>query len=407
MSHLFGVFLKMRNMKFHITLMIVCFFMLYSCGSKKEHSVIFLEGIIDNSSTVYCGDYFDSIYYLPLETDSNCYIKEISKLICIDSSLFILDKKSERVLKYSKEGDFDRQIGSYGRGPSEYLQLADIEVDRDNKLLFVLSYGAQKLLKYDLAGHFIESFSLTTFPDRIYIDHRGIFLYTASGGCVDGMSCVKIYYLSTDFKTHRPLVSYSETDDEFKYKGLKFVAGLGCNNGRFTEFVFPTQMFHLYDDDFNLIQSYEFKFGKSDIDMMSISNNNDILRYSSENGFVDNVLFTRDLFFVETICKNRMGNLIISSKDMVGYNAEFDFETIDRALYNDIDGGFPFWPIGKINDSILYSTFDLNMYRRYTDRNNSIVSQVATNKELRNKFYEMIDTLSAMSNPVIQFARLK
>lgn len=385
-------------------MIVLCLFvMIVSCKQKADQNVIYLDEINSNDSEAYCSEYFDSIYYVPLETNDNCLIKRIDKLLYADSLFFVFDGKSENVLKFTDKGKFLFNVGSFGKGPAEYLQISDVGINKKDREIYILSNNARKLLKYDFDGNFIKSFALKTHPNKMYISDDGVYIYHAPGSC--SYDPIKIYYVNKNFDEHYPLVYYEKNSLEYKYGGLVFSV-TGLFDSYYTDFLVPSQSFNFYDREFNKVKSYYIKFKRNKKDVTKV-NNNDFVSYSDNNGFVDDVIFVGDIFFISTIFERHMGRIIYNLSEEAGFNVKFDFATIDRAIYNDLDGGYPFWPQGKLNDSVLYATFDVGRYKEYTSRNDNIVSQEATRPSLQTDFYNMIDTLNVMSNPIIQFAKIE
>lgn len=75
------------------------------------------------------------VRYLPLETTEECLVGGvISKLESDDSSIFIFDEYNNQVLRFSQEdGSFLNKFGTQGRGPSEYLYVLDMSLDKKRR----------------------------------------------------------------------------------------------------------------------------------------------------------------------------------------------------------------------------------------------------------------------------------
>ncbi len=124
--------------------------------------------------TVCCSELFDSLWYVPLETNDNCIIGSITKVLFTDEEFIIIDRKTKRILRFSEKGDFLNQIGDIGRGPREYVVIGDIECHGkgDNGHLYIGTFD--KLLHYRLNGVFVESIPLIGRQEYIIIDTSSI-----------------------------------------------------------------------------------------------------------------------------------------------------------------------------------------------------------------------------------------
>jgi hypothetical protein len=88
-----------------------------------------------------------------METNPECLLKGANNIAFTDKFIFVSDK--EKLIQFDKSGRYIRKISSKGRGPREYLQLCDYQVDERNGRIYILD--AKKLLVYDMDGNFVES----------------------------------------------------------------------------------------------------------------------------------------------------------------------------------------------------------------------------------------------------------
>ncbi|MCX6225099.1 MAG: hypothetical protein NTV01_10200, partial [Bacteroidia bacterium] len=90
---------------------------------------------------------------------------------------------------------------------------------------------------------------------------------------------------------------------------------------------------------------------------------------------------------------NYQGAAILYLKDT---KACFNVSDNRYYLFNDLDGGPGFWPIGKINDNSLYSTADPIDLKALLKKNN-----------LGPKVKSIAETIGENDNPVLVIAELK
>lgn len=114
---------------------------------------------LNDKSKISVFDIFSKISVIPLETDSNSVIKQISKVIPYDNRFYILDEKQSAVLVFDKNGNLERKIQNIGSGPGEYTLLYDICINQfSNELELLNPRGA--LLSYSLDGEFIRALKI-------------------------------------------------------------------------------------------------------------------------------------------------------------------------------------------------------------------------------------------------------
>lgn len=83
---------------------------------------------------------------------------EILKLVADEDYLLV---KTHELSLYDRSGRLIRTIGSRGKGPGEYLSLADVVI-QDN-LIRILDRSQHKMLDYDLNGAFIKEYPIGFF----------------------------------------------------------------------------------------------------------------------------------------------------------------------------------------------------------------------------------------------------
>ncbi|MCG8308507.1 MAG: 6-bladed beta-propeller, partial [Cytophagales bacterium] len=118
----------------------------------------------------------DTVIYIPLETTKESYIKFLSQ-VWVDDSLILIND-SQRLLMFSLDGKYIRQIGKRGKGPGEYGMIFNFVVVQDT--IYISSTGKKSLLKYALDGNFYKEiyfrdqpvFFNTTHDDRLAWYHR-------------------------------------------------------------------------------------------------------------------------------------------------------------------------------------------------------------------------------------------
>jgi hypothetical protein len=176
---------------------------------KKELLSIDMEKAIDKHTTSkhIFSEFIDSIKYIPLETNSNCYISDIQKIIFHENHLYIWDYNG--ILKFDSNGKFVCKIGNTGHGPGEYIQNRGIIICSDT--LFINS--GNRILAY----HTNTGDHLMTFP------FKSSMFFEKIGGSFVALNEHNGYIEFFDQKGHiMDSINYERFEGEIKKGGFVY-----------------------------------------------------------------------------------------------------------------------------------------------------------------------------------------
>lgn len=94
----------------------------------------------------------DTVEYLELKTPKDIVVARIFNIVPGDG--FWLIQTKDGIFKFTREGEFIKQIGRKGQGPGEYLQIRGIEYDPVRKE--IIHADMQQVLYYDQDGNFLR-----------------------------------------------------------------------------------------------------------------------------------------------------------------------------------------------------------------------------------------------------------
>ncbi|MCM1516962.1 MAG: 6-bladed beta-propeller [Paraprevotella sp.] len=180
------------------------FIALFGCTSRNENTQSFTEGQIDSLKleqtqrvpsckevqTVdlnHCLDapafgleqLIDTMYVIPLETNENSYLDQISKIIIGDAYIYIMDNyMSNSIAIFGKDGKFIRRLPQ-GKGHGELFHLYDMDYDSNKRQL--IAYQHSFLIFYTEDGQFVESKRLPLVCHDIAVTDNGFLIK-----CLDG-----------------------------------------------------------------------------------------------------------------------------------------------------------------------------------------------------------------------------
>jgi len=371
-----------------------------------------IERNIRNVKAVPLSDIGGSIDYIVLETTPNNSLRSIDRVAFSDSFIFVNDHT--KLLKFDRHGRFVRQIGSYGRGPSEYSYLNDFFIDQDTKNIYIL--GAGIILVFDFHGVFIRSFKvernvtsfdlsdtnkLLLYPFNMPVNAINTIERPYSWYLIDmnGTDILKIpnYYKRTNSPgiliRKSPLYSFGNTFHFMEY-GADTLYRLRSFKPE------PYALFRLgemkldYDPAITKI-SHDDKIFEQKLSISSIIENKNNIFFRLNRGFSDTLL-------CGVFDKNTL-------------NTYFPAGNVFR---NDIDGGMDFWPEYTCNDTLLVDCIDsyvfLKNFRQISIGENKKQNGSGYDLNLTMKYPEkkkelirLAESLKDTDNPVLILVRLK
>ena len=110
---------------------------------------------IQNDEILTFSTIIDSMYYVKLDNAADAIIGEISKIICANGLIYVLDtNKTKRLKLFNENGQYLMTVGSTGNGPGEYTEPTDFCIY--NQQIIVYDQYSCKLLYYDMNGSFMN-----------------------------------------------------------------------------------------------------------------------------------------------------------------------------------------------------------------------------------------------------------
>lgn len=140
-------------------LLVMCFAgFVVSCNQQEgERDIVKEEQVILSPSERFqFENYVDEVKYIKLENIPESMFAYANKLIFQGDKIYILDRTgAHHVYVFSREGDFIAQIGEIGKGPQEYLQLRDFDVDSEGHI-YLYDRQTMKMIVYDANHSFLK-----------------------------------------------------------------------------------------------------------------------------------------------------------------------------------------------------------------------------------------------------------
>lgn len=147
-------------------------------------------------------EYFDTINYIPLETNDDALIGEITKLYYTENGFLIFDQKTMGIFLFSTDGHFIRKIGRKGEGPDEYLFINDIQYDAERQVIYVHERYRNSIYTYDCMGNLLEKTSPAVLSFNSFFRTKdGCWVYSCFKK--NNPECYNLTLLSSDLQTVR------------------------------------------------------------------------------------------------------------------------------------------------------------------------------------------------------------
>ncbi|MDR1373051.1 MAG: 6-bladed beta-propeller [Dysgonamonadaceae bacterium] len=173
------------------TTFLFAFLLLFGCGQvSKEPALLEHEGdnsfekkitidAIDENTVMKYSEIYSDVRFVRLETQDNCLIGRINKIIAVDDKFIILDEHSaKKIFVFDSSGKFLNTVGSNGAGPEEYDEPDDMAYDEHNDELLVWCHNRKTIMKFKLDGTFVKNIKVNYWAASIHaVDKNSCLLY--------------------------------------------------------------------------------------------------------------------------------------------------------------------------------------------------------------------------------------
>lgn len=113
----------------------VFFTLLCMLACQSQKSEVGDSSIQIDWDNVSFGDFsIENVEYIPLETTDSSLLGSVSKVLFRNNRFYVLDKMSGGVYVFDRMGNFLSSIVKPGEGPEEYIELMDMDVDKEGNV---------------------------------------------------------------------------------------------------------------------------------------------------------------------------------------------------------------------------------------------------------------------------------
>ena len=183
---------------------------LTSCTKHKDSTestnILQIDVPVENLSyAVKVSDFAENLF-IPLETTDSILLGKITTIHTTERYIYLTDRTS--LYKFQYNGQFVERIKKQGKGPKEYIEISDFQID-ENGNAWILSRTSQSLNLYSWNNELIQSFNIGIWADNIHlINNNQMILYTNNERGNGNNHQLHVFNL----KTGKEEVQYKEID---------------------------------------------------------------------------------------------------------------------------------------------------------------------------------------------------
>ncbi len=96
--------------------------------------------------------YIEAVQYIPLETNNQNIIGNVTKIILSSNYIHIYDSQTNNVYQFDYKGKFVRKIGTTGNGPNEYVRISTFSVNPKTGNIAIYCEIKQSIIEFTSEG---------------------------------------------------------------------------------------------------------------------------------------------------------------------------------------------------------------------------------------------------------------
>ena len=388
--------LKRIIIKNGLLLLIVALASVSSCKVGKDAPVLSTTIRVNesNNQAVKLSDIFDSISYVPLETNEESILPSFGRIINVDGYFFI--RGHNKVLYIFKDnGDFLTKIDNIGKGPNEMLNPSTLKII--NHQIFWLDVGTNQMFIYDFEGNFQykfktlggESFEIVSENILLFYNH----LYPYNDIQLLGKGSSNLVAIDKDYNVINKSFTYKERPDY-----LSSITGTALFKDADGEISFiPNYSSDIYNINKNLeiTKKYSVEFNRNAGDEVfnKFSDYNKLRYYLKSNKypfFIQSYLETKSLVYFIFLYTKSYQTVIQTKKNGEVFNVR------EKEFVNDLNG-MSFGRICGTFDHGLLGSIQALEFKNYTKTQIENSSIIHPNSDITT----IERSLKKMDNPII------
>ncbi|GAA3923889.1 6-bladed beta-propeller [Chitinophaga oryziterrae] len=180
----------------------IILFIIFLSGALYAQDSVTIRMDPDNVLGGSVSQLFDSVEYIPLQTTKESLFGRIDRLQVADDLFFILDRSSDQVLIFKKDGKYKSKIQMQRYVKSTTQQgISSFMVDEDKKWVIVNNDTKPDVLYFfNYQGNLVKTIVGKQWSNFGYLDQHN-YLMAANGDILDSASGLRANCLITDTST--------------------------------------------------------------------------------------------------------------------------------------------------------------------------------------------------------------
>ena len=355
---------------------------------------------------------FIDIEYIPLETNEQSLISGIDNIFFNEYNInkiiagkdYYLIKNGKRILKFRNDGSLISSIGRVGRGPNEFTNIEDLDIDKENQDIYILSGWQKKMCVYSKSGEFKKTFDIPNsgLSEFRFTDNNILFYNVNIQGNIENSfdllningEIIKSFSNKYPFNKIKNNASGSAHENLFyRFNNLLFKKEIYSD----TVYVFNNLDFiphFIIDTGERLITSK----ARSEFDALYIGEN-----------FIDplNLFEFGDYVFYAFIYKFVLPDDVLIYGFIGSKNNDYQaLINLGQGFINDLDGGPNIIPITTKDDNTLITIIDALKIKSHVS-SEAFKNSSPKYPEKKNELEKLAASLKETDNPVLVLVRLK
>ena len=206
----------MRTIKYFAIIILSVIF--YSCNHLGKSASADFSNVIQikydtvQTQKVQPEEIVRNSFFVKLETNPNCLIGRVDKIIITDFAIVVIDTSiAKSIFIFDKNGRFKNKVSRVGNASNEYLVLVDAFINSKSELCLVDNYK-DKFLTFTLDGKYLYSED-NKYPnfETNYINDDIKALFTAHNWALDGNKRVEKSCFVVVDKDYNPIYTFGES----------------------------------------------------------------------------------------------------------------------------------------------------------------------------------------------------
>lgn len=132
----------------------------------------------------------DSIKVVKLCADMSTLMGTIDKVICVNDTLFVLDKLTNSLYIINSNGQIIKKIHQIGKAKHEFLKLGDFAIDTKKRNIILFDVQRKNFLYYNFNGDFVKAIKCPVWSKEFIQLNDGRFCLLTLGNNFSGYNVV-------------------------------------------------------------------------------------------------------------------------------------------------------------------------------------------------------------------------